>query len=71
MTVIVIRGANGVVVWERISGGINTHAWVCTRDQYRIAVPDQTAGLEAFLSQLAAHSQSLVGAIAQVVQLTI
>lgn len=71
MTCIIVRCANGVVVWVRQATSSRDYDWVCTRDGFKLAPPATTAGLETFLVQLASHSQSLSGAINQLVELTV
>lgn len=69
MDVIVVRGASGVVAWVKVATAAKQFAWRCSRDSFQIAAPGTLAQTEAFLVALAQHSQQLVGAIAQVVQL--
>lgn len=66
-----IRGSNGVVVWNLRRTGVEQYAWICLRDNFQVPLPKTPAGLEGFLSSVAQHSSSLVGAISQVVQLEV
>ena len=68
---IVVRGSTGVCVWVEIRDADRNASWQCTRDSFTLAVPADPTTLEAFLVSMAQHSQSLVGTIAQVVQLVI
>lgn len=69
--VTIVRGANGVVVWANKRTGVEQWAWVCLRDNFQVAIPQTQAGLEGFLLAVATHSSSLVGQVAQVVQLQV
>lgn len=71
MPCIVVRCANGVVVWVRVPTGRHTARWQCTRDGFSVQAPSDPAGIEAVLQALAMHSVSLSGAILQVVQLQV
>lgn len=69
--VTLIRGQTGVVLWTVRRTGVDELSWECLRDKFRVIVPQNQAGLEAFLTTIAQHSTTLVGTIAQVVQLEI
>jgi len=69
MKPIIVRCANGVVVWEKLPAPNRTYTWQCTRDKFSIVAPADAAHVEQFLIALAQHSQLLAGAISQVVQL--
>lgn len=66
---IVVRGGTGTLIWDRISTGLNTANWVCQRDGFSLQAPHSAAEANAFLVSLNQHSVSLVGNVAQVVQL--
>lgn len=68
-TVIIVRGASGVLIWDRILHGDKTASWVCQRDGFALVAPKTATDANAFLVALNQHSVSLVGTIAQVVQL--
>jgi hypothetical protein len=68
---IVVRGATGVCAWALTAPRRGVSVWTCTRDQTSITSPSSLAGAEAFLTQLAQHSVTLVGAISQVIELDV
>lgn len=68
---IVCRCQNGIVVWVMHPTGVHTHSWICTRDNFSIAAPDNVAQVESVLVALAQHSTQLAGAILQVLQLEV
>lgn len=71
MLCIVVRGATGVLVWQRVPTGPRTYRWVCARDKFVVAQPLTALQAEQSLAALASHSVGLVGAISQVVQLDV
>ena len=68
---IIVRGANGVIVWRRRHTSRREYAWVNTRDSFSVPMPIQESDLEARLVALVQHSQQVVGAVSQVVELDI
>ena len=70
-TVTIIRGSTGTVAWAYRRTGVDEFSWICLRDNFKIVTPATQAGIEAFLVAVAQHSATLVGTIAQVVQLDI
>lgn len=69
ISVLVVRGATGTILWDRVPISLHQANWVCQRDQFTLASPSTATEANAFLTSLAQHSQPLVGNIAQVVQL--
>lgn len=69
MNVIVVRGASGVLIWDKVWTGTTTANWICQRDKFAIPAPKTADDANAFLVTLNQHSVSLVGNIAQVVEL--
>ena len=67
---LVIRGANGLVVWQKVYTSTQSYVWRCDRDQFTVTQPTP-ATLESTLVAIGSHSQQLVGSIAQVVELTL
>jgi hypothetical protein len=68
MLLLLVRGANGIAVWNKILIDRWTWQWVCTRDNFAVAGPIDTPLAEAAAVAIAQHSAALVGAISQVVQ---
>lgn len=66
---IVVRGATGTVIWDRVATAINVANWVCQRDGFTIPAPHNATDANSFLVTLNQHSASLVGAVQQVVEL--
>lgn len=66
-----IRGQNGSVVWALRRTGVDELSWICLRDQFKVVTPSTPAGLEGFLTTVAQHSSTLIGAINQVIQLEV
>lgn len=66
---IVVRGATGTVIWDRVATGVQTANWICQRDKFAIPAPRNADDANSFLVTLNQHSASLVGAVQQVVQL--
>jgi len=69
--VLVVRCANGVVVWSPRKNADRTVSWVCLRDNFVVAQAGSLAGVEQQLSAMAQHSVALSGAIQQVVELQV
>lgn len=66
-----MRGQQGVVAWVRVATGVGSGVWRCSRDQFNLPAPKTLADVEPFLVTFSQHSAGLVGAIAQVVELTL
>lgn len=67
----VVRGANGTVIWDNVPAGPHAFNWVCQRDSFAIAAPTDATEANAFLVTLNQHSASLIGTVSQVVQLSL
>jgi len=65
---LVVRGANGLVVWQKVYTGPQVYTWRCDRDKFTVPQPTSDT-LESTLLAIGSHSQSLIGAINQVVEL--
>ncbi len=70
MLAIVVRGANGLVVWTRTRANAQV-TWRCSRDGFTVAAATTPQNAEATLVALAQHSGGLVGNILQVIQLEV
>lgn len=68
MQLLVIRGSGGVTTWTKQLVTAHAWQWVCTRDQFSVAGPEDPTQAEAAAVAIAAHSATLVGAISQIVQ---
>lgn len=69
MTVLIVRCANGIVVWVR-SGRGETRTWNCRRDGFTVNYNlGSNATVEAGVLAIAQHSAQLAGAVQQVAQL--
>lgn len=69
--VLVVRGASGTLIWDRVATSIDSAKWVCQRDKFAIPAPKTADDANSFLVTLNSHSVSLVGNIAQVVELSL
>lgn len=69
MKVILVRCANGLVVWVQHRTAQHSKAWMCTRDNFVLAEPSEPGGLSQFLATMQQHSVSLMGAIQQLTEL--
>jgi hypothetical protein len=68
MKVIIVRGATGNTVWHR-GGKPRTPVWHCVTDGFEVPVPIERTDLVPALQGIVGHSISLVGAIAQLLEL--
>lgn len=71
MQVIVVRCANGVVMWGPQYSAHRTYVWVCGRDGFTIPQPADLKDSERVVQTIAQHSSQLAGAIAQIFELDV
>jgi hypothetical protein len=70
MIALIIRCANGVVVWTR-SGRPRQTVWLCEQDKFTVPVATNATTLRTTLTSIATHSISLQGAIQQIAELDV
>lgn len=71
MNALIAHGTSSWVVWVETKPTPQLRYWVCTRDEFQLAAPDSPAALTAFLNSMLTHSQTLIGAVTLVSELSI
>lgn len=69
MILLVVRCANGRVIWVQVQRGQRASVWVCTRDQFQIMSPENATDAVNVLTEIIFHSNSLAGQPAEITQI--